>query len=147
MSDTQEPMTLQERATQIGQNGQVTFLERIMVIVGVPAMLALTGWSLTTTVETRQDIATLAATLNNGLTPRVSSLEAEVSSLQNDVLNRRPFSEDDGTRMEARIDARLDRIQNRITSLEHRLNQTGYSGPNFSRGIVAPPYNSESSEE
>lgn len=94
-------------------------------------MLALTGWSLSSAVETRADIATLHASLSQGLTPRITALENDVGALQSNLITSRPFGKSDADRMEERIDSRLDRIQQRISSLEDRLS----SG----RSLSAPP--------
>lgn len=111
-------MSLSERTGQFGRNAQVTFVERIMVLAGVPSILAMTGWVLLALNTMQADVARLTATMNAGFEPRLAAVERGLDEIIRDRQDRPAMTERQAERLEDRLGARLSRLEGRLSAIE-----------------------------
>lgn len=112
-----------ERIRGLADAAGLVLLARLMAAVGVPLALGVATYAGAQFIETARVLERLQTAILVGLEPRISGVEQEIKVLRADVAARAQsrFDRADGDRLEARIQAQIERLEAELRGLRQAI--------------------------
>lgn len=100
------PISMSEKVDRIAENGLFKLYERALIAVGMPAVLALMGWSSSAVIKLQAEMTEAKTIQETVVVPGLQTLTANAVESA-----RKEFDEDDAKAMEQHLQEQIDQIR------------------------------------